>query len=175
MVAVQSLYIVNGGEKMQQTELESLIEEHYQSIYAYCYRHVGQRELAQDLTQMTFLRLWQGRGRYNHDGRLLNYLYTIAGNLCRDWFRSRKNISLEENAGHLDIQAKHSDLDFSLMVREALAALSFEQRNTAILYYYHGFTAAEISRITKVPVPTVRYRLHRAVKQLQTMLKEDDL
>lgn len=159
---------------MQQRELEALIEEHYQSIYAYCYRHVGQRELAQDLTQMTFLRLWQGRERYHHDNRLLNYLYTIAGNLCRDWFRSRKNLSLEENLPQ-PATAEHPDLDTSLMVRKALASLPFEQRNTAILHYYHGFTAAEISRITKVPIPTVRYRLHRAVKQLQTLLKEDDL
>ncbi len=58
---------------MQQDELEALMTAHYGEIYAYCWRHVGQRELAQDLTQTTFLRFWQNRDRYAHDGRALNY------------------------------------------------------------------------------------------------------
>lgn len=74
---------------MEQAELEALVLAHYEEIYAYCWRHLGQRELAQDLTQTAFLRFWQHRDRYTHDGRELNYLYTIAGNLCKDWFKRK--------------------------------------------------------------------------------------
>ena len=81
---------------MQQDELEALVLAHYDTIYAYCWRHVGQRELAQDLTQTAFLRFWQNRDRYRHDGRELNYLYTIAGNLCKDWCKRKKPVALED-------------------------------------------------------------------------------
>lgn len=160
---------------MQQKELEELMMEHYQDIYSYCYRHVGERELAQDLTQMTFLRLWQNKERYSHCGKLLNYLYTIAGNLCRDWFKKRKDFPLEDLTQDRMESDRKDDSDTVLSVRSALARLSFQHRNIILLYYYHGFTAVEIAQITHTPLPTVRYRLHRAVRQLQLFLKEEGL
>lgn len=158
---------------MRPNELEELIESHYQEIYRYCYRHVGEREQAQDLTQMTFLRLWQNKERYTHEGKLLRYLYTIAGNLCRDWFKSRKNISLDAIGSDQLATEEQIKSDTALTVRNALAELPFEQRNVVLLHYYHGFTAVEVARITRTPLPTVRYRLHRAVKRLEILLKEE--
>lgn len=58
-------------------------------------------------------------------------------------------------------------------MRAALAALPFAQRNTVLLYYEQGFTAAEIAAITHTTVPTVRYRLYRAKRRLQELLKEE--
>ena len=69
---------------MEEQEFEALVEQHYQSIYSYCFRHVGERELAQDLTQTAFLNFWRNRARYRRQGKALNYLYTIAGNLYRE-------------------------------------------------------------------------------------------
>ena len=145
---------------MRQDELETLVLAHYDTIYAYCWRHVGQRELAQDLTQTAFLRFWQNRDRYRHDGRELNYLYTIAGNLCKDWCKR-------------DPAAPPPDRDTALTVRAALAALPFAQRNALLLYYVQGFTAPEIAAITHATVPVVRYRLARGKRRLQELLKEE--
>lgn len=160
---------------MQQHELEELICAHYQEIYSYCYRHVGERELAQDLTQLTFLRLWQNKDRYRHTERFLNYLYTIAGNLCRDWFKKKKEVPLEKLSDGEMGESQKEDSDTALAVRTALSFLPFEQRNVVLLHYYHGFTAVEIAKITHTPLPTVRYRLHSAVKRLQVLLKEEGL
>ena len=70
-----------------------------------------------------------------------------------------------------DPAAPPSDRDTALTVRAALAALPFAQRNTLLLYYVQGFTAPEIAAITRTTVPTVRYRLHRAVRRLRELLK----
>lgn len=159
---------------MQQDELEALMTAHYGEIYAYCWRHVGQRELAQDLTQTTFLRFWQNRDRYAHDGRALNYLYTIAGNLCKDWFRRKKPLALEDlPPGQREPAAPTQDRDTALTVQAALAALPFAQRNAVVLYYCHGFTAPQIAAITHTTVPAVRYRLYRGVARLRELLKEE--
>lgn len=159
---------------MENRELEALIQAHYEAIYGYCWHHLGQRELAQDLTQTTFLRFWQHRDRYRHDGRALNYLYTIAGNLCKDWCKRKKPLALEElPAAQRDPGAPPPDRDTALSVRAALAALPFAQRNTLLLYYDRGFTAPEIAAITHTTVPTVRYRLLRAKRRLRELLKEE--
>lgn len=159
---------------MEQAELEALVLAHYEEIYAYCWRHVGQRELAQDLTQTAFLRFWQNRDRYTHDGRELNYLYTIAGNLCKDWFKRKKPVAIEElPEAQRDPAVPPPDRDTALTVRAALAALPFAQRNAVLLYYDRGFTAPEIAAITHTTVPTVRYRLLRATRRLRELLKEE--
>lgn len=65
------------------------IEEQYDKIYRYCYFRLHDRQLAQDLTQETFLRFYrQDLGLDN--GKELPYLYTVARNLCIDEFRKRK-------------------------------------------------------------------------------------
>ena len=159
---------------MRQDELETLVLAHYDTIYAYCWRHVGQRELAQDLTQTAFLRFWQNRDRYRHDGRGLNYLYTIAGNLCKDWCKRKKPVALEDlPESQRDPVAPPPDRDTALTVRAALAALPFAQRNALLLYYVQGFTAPEIAAITHATVPVVRYRLARGKRRLQELLKEE--
>ena len=159
---------------MQQDELEALVLAHYDTIYAYCWRHVGQRELAQDLTQTAFLRFWQHLDRYRHDGRELNYLYTIAGNLCKDWCKRKKPVALEDlPESQRDPGAPPPDHDTALAVRAALAALPFAQRNALLLYYDQGFTAAEIAAITHTTEPAVRYRLYRAKRRLGELLKEE--
>lgn len=159
---------------MDQAELEALVLAQYDTIYAYCWRHVGQQELARDLTQTTFLRFWQHRDRYRHDGRELNYLYTIAGNLCKDWCKRKKPVAIEDlPESQRDPGAPAPDRDTALTVRAALAALPFEQRNTLLLCYEQGFTAAEIAAITHTTVPAVRYRLHRAKRRLEQLLKEE--
>ena len=61
------------------------IEENYNKIYKYCFFHVHDRILAEDLTQETFLRALP-RGMEGE----LPYLYTVAGNLCTDYYRKRE-------------------------------------------------------------------------------------
>lgn len=158
---------------MDEQQIETLVEAHYQDIYAYCFRHVGDRELAQDLTQTTFLRFWRHLDRYSDRSRLKNYLYTIAGNLCKDELKRKRPALLEDlPPACRDVPAPAPDTDAALAVRAALAALPFAQRNAAILYYCHGFTAGEIAAITHTPTATVRYRLRRAAARLQELLKE---
>ena len=59
------------------------LEEQYDKIYRYCYFKIRQREIAEDITQETFLRFFE-RSDYISKGRSLQYLYTIARHLCID-------------------------------------------------------------------------------------------
>ena len=63
------------------------IEEQYEKIYRFCFYKVKDRDAAEDITQTTFLKMLQSD--YEERGKQMNYLYSIAGNLCADWYRRR--------------------------------------------------------------------------------------
>ena len=64
------------------------IEEHYDKIYRFCYYKLQSKELAEDLTQETFLRFLDSE--YREQGMCIRYLYTIARNLCIEAYRKNK-------------------------------------------------------------------------------------
>lgn len=78
----------NGDEE----ELENFVREYYPAILRYCYRHVFDADEAEDMTQETFERFFSSLDRYRHYGKALNYLYVIAGNLCKNALRSRREV-----------------------------------------------------------------------------------
>lgn len=59
------------------------IDQHYDKIYKYCYFRLHNRDLAEDITQETFLRFFAG-DTYRDTGQALQFLYTVARNLCID-------------------------------------------------------------------------------------------
>ena len=63
-------------------------EAQYDKIYRYCYFKLHNQTVAEDVTQETFLRFLES-STYKEQGRELNYLYTIARNLCIDESRKR--------------------------------------------------------------------------------------
>lgn len=62
------------------------LEEQYDKIYRYCYFKLRHQQKAEDITQETFLRFLENTA-YREQGKRLQYLYTIARNLCMDEFR----------------------------------------------------------------------------------------
>lgn len=152
--------------------LAALVEGAYADVYAYCCRHTGDAHTAEDLTQDTFLRFWAHLDAYRDEKKLKNYLFTVAANLCKDWYRRKKALSVEELPA-APPAPPGPDADLALTVRQALAALPYAERDAVLLHFYHGFTAREIAAITRVPLTTAQYRLRRAQKRLQTLLPKE--
>lgn len=165
---------------------EKMIRENYACIYAYCFRHLGHRETAEDITQEVFLRFFSHAERYREYGKLKNYLYVIAGNLIRDYHRKCDRHSLSgvcEEQEHIPMTAevvRRGDFSFGseeseqvierLHVREALAVLDADERDIVILRYYQELRIKDIAMIKRMPASTVRYQLRRAEKRLKKEL-----
>ena len=71
------------------------IHKYYSDILRYCTYHCHDSEEAKDLTQDTFLRFFSGFASYSHRGKAKNYLYTIAGNLCKNYYRQPRGQPLD--------------------------------------------------------------------------------
>lgn len=151
-------------------EIETLIQENYKCIYRYCFYHVRNREVAQDITQDVFLKFIKEIDRYKEYGRLKNYLYVIAKNSIRDYIRKTKkgNLKLVEE-GYDD-----GGIDKKLMqmsIWEALDSLDDLDKEIIILRYYQELRIKDISQIIDIPASTVRYKLKNAEKALKNRLE----
>jgi RNA polymerase sigma-70 factor (ECF subfamily) len=146
-----------------------LIYEHFSpQIHRYVYRLVGNQEVADDITQETFLRAFQNIQGISRDSNLSAWLYRIASNACFDLMRRRKLITWMPILDESDKSAEFTAEDFSPqlieshMVRRTLAEMPPALAVCLVLRSVEGFSCEEIAEILKIPKGTVFSRLARA-------------
>lgn len=170
---VQEMILVQQARRGKREALEALVEQYYPKIYQYIYYRVSNREMAQDLTQETFLKLVKSIRRYQPTASFSTFLYRIAHNTVIDSYRvshPAENIDLVEDAvSESDMQDAEQRLD----VASVLAKLPEEQQECMILYYYQQLTYREISVVLQIPVPTAKSRVQRGLAACRRWMEMD--
>ena len=160
------LQMKQGNEKA----FDKFVRKYYAEILSYCRYHCLDQAEAEDLTQETFLRFMENIAFYQHIGKAKNYLYVIAGNLCKNYAKTE---SLEqeilERAPVSDggIQRKEKRMD----VEQALGRLTPELREVILLIYFGDCKLKEVADILQIGLPLVKYR-HK--EELKKLLGEED-
>lgn len=152
--------------------MELFVRKYYDEIFRYCTCHCQDTQYGEDLTQEVFIRFFARLSSYEYRGKTKNYLYTIAGNLCRDFYRKRREIPVErqlfeqqkEEGKELEQAAERVDME------HALAQLPEELREVLILYYFQDLKLREIAEVLQIGLPLVKYRIKKAKKELQELL-----
>lgn len=152
------------------------VRKYYKEILNYCNYHCLDTSTAEDLTQETFLRFFEKLSDYRYMGKTKNYLYTIAGNLCRDSYKKIRESLLEEQS--LEIQdclhpPETDELLNRLTIKAALDRLPAELREVIILYYFQELKLTEISSTLQIGLPLVKYRVKQAKTHLERLLREE--
>ena len=147
------------------------IEEQYDKIYRYCYFKMYDDQIAQEITQETFLRFYK-QGLNLGSDKELPYLYTIAKNLCIDHFRKRTVESLEEITEEV-IDDPTEDLISNLTLRMTISKLPGDERELIFLRYVNEISIATICKITGLSRFAVYRRLSKSLKWLKEELKKE--
>jgi RNA polymerase sigma-70 factor (ECF subfamily) len=148
---------------------EELFARYKEPVFGFFRRRVLRDELAEDLTQETFLAVLRGAKRYEPRSSFRSYLFAIAFRLLlADRRKSKRDleISTTRDAG------AHSPSDDSLWVRDALSKLEETEREILMLREYEQLSYTEIAELLRLPVNTVRSRLFRSRMALRTLLQE---
>lgn len=146
------------------------LEEQYDKIYRYCYFKVHQREIAEDITQETFLRFLES-SRYVNTGQSLRYLYTIAHNLCIDEYRKKKTEQLDDE---MIGSYAEDNMITQISVRIALSELDETDRELLLLRYVNEVPVSVISSLYDISRFTVYRRILQATKKLKVKLGKED-
>ncbi len=162
--------------------LQALVERHHSPLLGFLYRMSGgDRSLAEDMVQETFLRVLRTIDQYQHLRPFKPWLYTIATNLIRDYYRrfeTRAQVDLSEQklSQMADSDPIEDDLqaaDEAKAIAAALLSLPAHQREVVVLRYYQELPLAEISAILDIPVGTVKSRLSIGLGRLRAVLEKE--
>lgn len=150
---------------------ERLVTENYPRIYRLLRHLTRNAQAAEDLTQQTFLKAWQGLPGYKGEANLVTWLHRIAYHEYTHWLRAKRpHVPLDEAIELMDPRA-FEGLE-TLSLARALAQLSAELRETFLLFYLQELSVNEVSAILDVAPGTIKSRLFTARQRLRELLQE---
>jgi RNA polymerase sigma-70 factor (ECF subfamily) len=137
-------------------------------------RSVGHnRQLSEDLTQETFLRAWHHIGQLRDDKALNGWLYRIAGNASRLYWRKHpkgESVSIDDMnlpAEDVDEPQKAENNEQVDRLRQAVSKLPWKLKQAVVLHYMEELTIAEAAEAADVRQGTFKSRLNRALNALR--------
>ena len=153
---------------------ERLVDEHYQSVYRWLLQLCRHREHAADLTQETFVQVWDGLDGFRGQASLRTWIHRIA---YHTYLRTQRHPTPEpQPLSEVPDVPGPDTVQVALtrhLVHEALARLPEKQRDVVVLHYLHGLTAAEVAEVLQVPTGTVLSRLHTGRATLRELLTDE--
>jgi RNA polymerase sigma-70 factor (ECF subfamily) len=163
---------------MNQGDLEKVFievfSEYGDAIFRFCMVKVSNVELAEDMTQEVFTRYWQ----YLRDGKEMTntraFLYTIANNMAKDWYKKKKSVSLDDqiDTGQLPTdQSASPELMASYQeVLDTIEDMEQKDKEVLLLKYVEGLDPKDIGVILEETANVISVRLNRATARLQQKL-----
>jgi RNA polymerase sigma-70 factor, ECF subfamily len=170
-----------------------LFRKYRKPIYNFILQRVNDREIAEDLFQETFLRIFRAKENYKPDAKFSTFIYLIANNLCITHARKKnrwnfvknfsdlifkkddedsKNIEEQIECNDISPQEAVAGIEVGEKLKEAVGKLPDIHRTTFVLYEINNLSYIEIAEITGANIGTVKSRLNNARKKLRELLGE---
>lgn len=167
---------VRGGNM---SALGELVSRHQDKVLSLAYRFFGRWDIAEDIRQETFLRVWRASQNYKPKARFTTWLYSIAINLCIDEYRKsiHKTIPLEQVMADLEAESDGDSIEreeAAKIVQKAIMGLGERQRLAVILHRYNGLSHTEISEVTGWSRSAVESLIVRAYTNLRNKLRKSE-
>jgi RNA polymerase sigma-70 factor (ECF subfamily) len=180
----ENALVAEGLKRHDAQLLDDLIVQYQHRLLRYLLYLTGNREVAEDLFQETWMRVLVRGAQFNGNSRFDTWLFTIARNLVIDLRRRKSMASLEEmcDTGDDDrpfevaSQEKTpfdhlATLESGQLVAEALLTLDPLHREVLVLRFHEELSLEEIARMTRAPLSTVKSRLYRGLAALKPRVK----
>jgi RNA polymerase sigma-70 factor (ECF subfamily) len=157
---------------------EQLFSRHTRAVVNFAYRFVRNREMAEELAQEIFLRVFEGAAGYRPQAKFTPWLYRIATNVCLNEIRkphvhaARRSIASDQPGGGeaialelttgSDPSTRLERQAISLALKQALDQIPEKQRIAFILNKYQELSYSEVAEIMAVSEKAVKSLIHRA-------------
>ena len=177
--------LIDEVEKGNQAAFDILFSKYNNKLYASLLAFTKSQDLAEDLTQKTFIRVWKKIETFRGDSSLFTWIYRIAINLAKNEFSSKqaKNQGITDNiedsydfASSVSSPESHAiEAESMQAVMDFIASLPTDLREAISLREFDGKSYEEIAQITGSPIGTVRSRIFRAREEILNFMKEEEI
>ena len=160
-----------------QSAFSYLYDNYSGALFGVIYKMVENRELAEDVLQEAFVKIWNNFSNYdNLKGRLFTWMLNLTRNLTIDTLRSKgyknqaKIQNSENDVSNITDKVNTAESFDALGIRKHLTLLKDDQRAIIDLAYFGGLTQEEISKTLDIPLGTVKTRMRAAIIELRKVL-----
>lgn len=170
--------IVKAIRRSDGTAFRNLFDQFSNSIYRFLLFRVKDADVAEDLLQEVFIRVWKNRKSLDSDLSIQSYLFTIAANLSTNHLKRGAMIKSKEAELPLptfDDRTPHALFENSELnerLAEAISNLSEKNRITFLMCRYEGRSYKEVAELLNISVKTVESRMTQSLKELRELLKD---
>lgn len=154
-------------------------KRHYNTICGFCFRMLGKMEIAQDITQETFTKLYELSLKGHQPEKLLPWLYKVSGNLCLN-HQKRKKIFREKIESQQIRDVEYNNPEKIYIKNEAGKQIRYivdqlpGKQKMLILMYEDGFSYGELAKATGMELNSVGKTLWRTIKFIADKMKENE-
>ncbi len=144
-----------------------LFQRYHVKIYNFCLQMTRERDLSKDLTQEVFYKVLKHRETYRQN-KFSSWLYAIARNLCKDYYRtSKKTQPLNDKDLYIIHENGSEPLGNLRQLNFALDQLGTSDRELIVMGKFQGLKYLEIAEITNSSLGAVKTKMHRAMQKLK--------
>lgn len=173
---VETSELIIGLQTKSKAAFSNLYDNYAAALYGVTYRMVHNREIAEELLQDIFIKIWARIDTYNPTkGTLFTWMLNITRNTCKDYFRSKhyhyQTLVSENDLEHLNISdtAQTTYQDENIDLFQLTQNLDLKYKEIIDLVYIYGYTQEEASKMLKIPIGTIKTRSRIAIKALRDL------
>ena len=166
--------LVEALKRQETIAIKALYDMYSGALLGVISRVIQHTEVAEDLLQETFVKIWNSASSYDSSkGRLFTWMMNIARNLSIDKLRSKdfknasKNQDIENNVDFIDEQKKVSFNADTLGLKEMVTGLKPDFKDVLDMVYFKGYTHVEAAEELNLPLGTVKTRVRMAILELR--------
>lgn len=175
-IAISEEELVQRLQQHDEAAMTILYDRYSAALYGVVLRIVKIEEMAEDVVQECFVKIWTSIGQYNQEkGRLFTWIINIARNAAIDKIRSKEyrvgsRIQSMDDSPVNYLKSEYELKPENIGVREVLNKLNPDQKTIIDMMYFDGFTQSEVSEELDIPLGTVKTRTRAAMKILSKLL-----
>lgn len=153
-----------------------LVRRHSRRFYSLAYRYLNSRELAEDMVQEAFLKLWERPGMWDssRNNAFTTWFYRIIVNLCLDNIKKKKPLALSEDFQVVDVEKaqdqKMIEQQQNKVLEQEILNLPERQRTALNLCFYEELSNKEAAEIMGVNLKALQSLLMRAKENLRAKM-----
>ena len=178
---VSNSELVKKSQLGDKSAFEELVKRHQDLVFSLSFKLTGNRELANDVAQESFIRAWKAIEKFRGDSTFGTWIYRITVNTAKTIRKKEKkhySLNIEDTQEPVVIDEKKDpelvaiNSDLSVVLRKALNQIPLEQRIIVELKNIEGRSHKEIADYLDISVTAAKVRLHRAHQKLRNILEE---
>jgi len=171
--------LVKGVAAREERAFAELYGRYSVAIYNYLVHMIYDPLVAEDLLQEIFFSIWKGAGRFRGQASVKTWIYRIAHHQTVSWLRrNRRTLDLkliDFSTSEHDPEEIYDTSSSHEALRNALVQLSIDHREVLELSFFHGMSYAEIAKVLRCPIGTVKSRMSYAKRRIGSVLDQQDI